>query len=165
MWVMIRVIHYTRTQPRMMERDSNLRCGNCGYELRMRRGVVKTCLDCFLKGHRLFRCEYQISALHFMFKRSGTCSTGSYDPPDVVIGRANDTLKGNQFGKYDLFDNNCESFAFYCKTGNRTSPQVFSIKSAAKIALDAVVKHKLERLQHDILVHQKEKTKVEFLWR
>lgn len=42
-------------------------------------------------------------------------------PPAVVIRRAQDRLGENN---YDLFDNNCEHFARWCKTGEAKSAQV-----------------------------------------
>lgn len=48
--------------------------------------------------------------------RGGTCTTAYSDPPGTVIHRAMYLLQ-NGFGNYDLFENNCEDFALYCKTG------------------------------------------------
>jgi hypothetical protein len=46
---------------------------------------------------------------------------GSSDLPDVVIQRAESRLGENA---YDLFGNNCEHFATWCKTGIHASEQV-----------------------------------------
>ncbi|XP_043700266.1 protein LEAD-SENSITIVE 1-like [Telopea speciosissima] len=46
----------------------------------------------------------------------GTCTTATSDPPETVIHRAMYLLQ-NGFGNYDVFQNNCEDFALYCKTG------------------------------------------------
>ncbi|KAL1541226.1 protein LEAD-SENSITIVE 1-like [Salvia divinorum] len=48
--------------------------------------------------------------------RGGTCTTAASDPTDMVIHRAMYLLQ-NGFGNYDVFQNNCEDFALYCKTG------------------------------------------------
>jgi hypothetical protein len=67
------------------------------------------------------------------------------DPPDVVVGRALSRIgeKG-----YDLFNNNCEHFATWCKTGQARSSQVESLarlqtsvenKLAAKPVVEALV--------------------------
>ncbi|CAK7348680.1 unnamed protein product [Dovyalis caffra] len=48
--------------------------------------------------------------------RGGTCTTAASDPPETVVHRAMYLLQ-NGFGNYDVFHNNCEDFAMYCKTG------------------------------------------------
>jgi hypothetical protein len=44
-----------------------------------------------------------------------------YDAPDIVIQRAKSFIGE---GKYNLFENNCEHFAFFCKTGINKSYQI-----------------------------------------
>jgi len=51
--------------------------------------------------------------------RGGTCTTATSDGPDTVIHRAMYLLQ-NGFGNYHVFQNNCEDFALYCKTGKLT---------------------------------------------
>lgn len=46
---------------------------------------------------------------------------GQCDTPDIVVGRAESRLGENAYG---LFDNNCEHFATWCKTGVHASEQV-----------------------------------------
>ncbi|KAE8679560.1 putative Aluminum activated malate transporter family protein [Hibiscus syriacus] len=48
--------------------------------------------------------------------RGGTCTTAAANPPGTVLHRAMYLLQ-NGFGNYDMFQNNCEDFALYCKTG------------------------------------------------
>ncbi|TXG65495.1 hypothetical protein EZV62_006770 [Acer yangbiense] len=48
--------------------------------------------------------------------RGGTCTLATSDPPGDILHRANILLE-NGFGDYDVFKNNCEDFAIYCKTG------------------------------------------------
>lgn len=48
--------------------------------------------------------------------RGGTCTTAAFDPVETVIHRAMYLLQ-NGFGNYDMFQNNCEDFSLYCKTG------------------------------------------------
>ncbi|KAF3434427.1 hypothetical protein FNV43_RR25530 [Rhamnella rubrinervis] len=53
---------------------------------------------------------------------NGACTLASSEPTSFVLHRANFLLKrGKQsrviLGAYDLFRNNCEDFAIYCKTG------------------------------------------------
>ncbi|CAN1794080.1 Protein LEAD-SENSITIVE 1 [Linum perenne] len=48
--------------------------------------------------------------------RGGTCTTATSDPPSTVVHRAMYLLQ-NGFGNYDVFQNNCEDFALYCRTG------------------------------------------------
>ncbi|XP_047318883.1 protein LEAD-SENSITIVE 1 [Impatiens glandulifera] len=80
-------------------------------------GVVSSCLDCFLSGGILYRFQYSASPVLFLAKaRGGTCTLAVSDPDDVVTHRAK-YLSENGFGCYNLFKNNCEDFAIYCKTG------------------------------------------------
>ncbi|KVI08386.1 uncharacterized protein LOC112528950 isoform X1 [Cynara cardunculus var. scolymus] len=80
-------------------------------------GVVSSCLNCFLAGGVLYRFEYSVSPAIFLTKaRGGTCTLAVSDPPETVVHRAN-YLLNNGFGCYNVFKNNCEDFAIYCKTG------------------------------------------------
>eukprot|EP00268_Persea_americana_P008070 TRINITY_DN1309_c0_g2_i2.p1 TRINITY_DN1309_c0_g2~~TRINITY_DN1309_c0_g2_i2.p1 ORF type:complete len:277 (-),score=33.76 TRINITY_DN1309_c0_g2_i2:355-1185(-) len=80
-------------------------------------GVVSSCLDCFLAGGVLYRFEYSVSLALFLVKaRGGTCTRAPSDPDEIVLQRAMHLLN-NGFGCYDVFGNNCEDFAIYCKTG------------------------------------------------
>ncbi|KAJ4895138.1 NC domain-containing protein-related [Raphanus sativus] len=89
---------------------------DCGFR-QPNSGVVLSCLDCFLKNGSLHRFEYGVSPSVFLTKvRGGTCTTAQSDPTDSVIHRAMYLLQ-NGFGNYDVFKNNCEDFALYCKTG------------------------------------------------
>ncbi|KAL6132329.1 hypothetical protein ACLB2K_070700 [Fragaria x ananassa] len=144
-----RVIHYNRT------RDANKwnraePCRNCKLDRNHLRGVVKSCVDCFLKGHDLRRFQYGVKVVRYLASRHGTCTTGRADPPEVAIRRANDHLDGHGFGDYDLFENNCEVFAVFCKTEKAVSSQAWSAKSVLK----AGVKIRIDRLLQDVLVHQ-----------
>ncbi|KAJ4823740.1 hypothetical protein Tsubulata_005557 [Turnera subulata] len=80
-------------------------------------GVVRSCLNCFLAGGILYRFEYAVNPTLFLAKvRGGTCTLAVSDPNDVVVHRAKYLLE-NGFGCYNVFKNNCEDFAIYCKTG------------------------------------------------
>ncbi|CAN0879371.1 Protein LEAD-SENSITIVE 1 [Linum grandiflorum] len=80
-------------------------------------GVVLSCLNCFLSGGILYRFEYAVTPALFLAKaRGGTCTLAVSDPDDVVVHRAK-FLQENGFGCYNVFKNNCEDFAIYCKTG------------------------------------------------
>ncbi|CAN6568361.1 unnamed protein product [Malus baccata var. baccata] len=89
---------------------------DCGFR-QPNSGVVLSCLDCFLKNGSLYRFEYGVSPSVFLAKvRGGTCTTAASDPSETVVHRAMYLLQ-NGFGNYDIFRNNCEDFAMYCKTG------------------------------------------------
>uniref|UniRef100_A0A0A9DRD5 LRAT domain-containing protein n=1 Tax=Arundo donax TaxID=35708 RepID=A0A0A9DRD5_ARUDO len=89
---------------------------DCGFQL-PDSGVILTCLDCFLRGGALHRFEYGAPPAVFLAKlRGGTCTTARPDPLDAAVHRAMHLLQ-NGFGDYDVFENNCEDFALYCKTG------------------------------------------------
>ncbi|KAL5570883.1 hypothetical protein UlMin_020480, partial [Ulmus minor] len=90
-------------------------CLFCGYHSK-RDGVIRSCLDCFLSGGDLYLFEYAVNKVHFIAQvRGGTCTLASSDLPEYVLYRASSLLK-NGFGDYNLFKNNCEDFAIYCKT-------------------------------------------------
>ncbi|KAF3433968.1 hypothetical protein FNV43_RR25071 [Rhamnella rubrinervis] len=100
--------------------------------------VVSCSLQEFLSGGDLYIFEYGVNALFFLIKRSGTCTRAYSDPPEQVLYRAS-FLLADGFGDYDLSNNNCEDFAFYCKTelldlkGSRktgTSGQIASFVAA-----------------------------------
>ncbi|KAK6936426.1 LRAT domain [Dillenia turbinata] len=144
-----RVIHYTRTDE---DRPSfNLKgfCKrSCGFDPDRHHGVVLSCLDCFLSGHSLRRFEYGVSETWFALKRSGTSTTRPSDPSENVLKRAYRLLNKNGFGDYDLFENNCENFATFCKMGQGISSQIVSVTTAAIMALGAIVGHKLLKYEH-----------------
>lgn len=89
---------------------------DCGFR-QPNSGVVLSCLDCFLRNGSLYCFEYGVTPSVFLAKvRGGTCTTAASDPPETTIHRAMYLLQ-NGFGNYDIFQNNCEDFALYCKTG------------------------------------------------
>ncbi|KAF8097935.1 hypothetical protein N665_0279s0064 [Sinapis alba] len=91
-------------------------CPNCEKRSNTR-GVISSCLDCFLSRGDLHLFKYNVSLATFMTKlRGGTCTIAPSDPSDEVISRAKFLLLRNGFGEYHLFKNNCEDFAVYCKT-------------------------------------------------
>ncbi|XVF31069.1 hypothetical protein REPUB_Repub16aG0113600 [Reevesia pubescens] len=96
-------------------------CKKCGFKPQV--GIFKTCLDCFLEGHSLYLCEYDVSYLKFLFEHLGSCSTGNCKPADQVVETAYRRLEDKSFGRYNFFFNNCEDFAVYCKTGEAMSKQ------------------------------------------
>ncbi|KAI4967023.1 hypothetical protein ZWY2020_034436 [Hordeum vulgare] len=72
---------------------------------------------------RLHGFEYGVPPAVFLAKlRGGTCTTAASDPADAVVHRAMYLLQ-NGFGSYDVFENNCEDFALYCKTGLLLPPE------------------------------------------
>jgi len=106
--------------------NSRLICSSypeCGFR-KPNSGVVRSCLDCFLRNGSLFRYEYGVSQLVFLAHlRGGTCTTAESDPPAEVIHRASYLLESG-FGNYHLLQNNCEDFALYCKTGLLTLDKI-----------------------------------------
>ncbi|GMH17313.1 hypothetical protein Nepgr_019154 [Nepenthes gracilis] len=89
---------------------------DCGFR-QLNSGVALSCLDCFLGKGSIYLFEYGVTPQVFLAKvRGGTCTTAQSDSPEIVIHRAMHLLQ-NGFGNYDVFQNNCEDFALYCKTG------------------------------------------------
>ncbi|KAK6926229.1 LRAT domain [Dillenia turbinata] len=118
-----KVIHYTRTDESQPSFDLNRSC-QCGFDPNKDHGVVKSCLECFLSGHRLYLVEYGVSSTQRILKRGGSCSTETSDNTKMVLDRTNTLLRENSFGEYNLLFNNCENFARFCKTGRALSGQV-----------------------------------------
>ncbi|XAR62943.1 hypothetical protein NMG60_11022694 [Bertholletia excelsa] len=118
-----KVVHFTRveTSANSYNQMHNLQSScltfpDCGFG-QPNSSVVLSCLDCFLRNGSLYCFEYGVSPSVFLAKvRGGTCTTASPDPPQTVIHRAMYLLQ-NGFGNYNVFQNNCEDFALYCKTG------------------------------------------------
>nr|XP_018683690.1 PREDICTED: uncharacterized protein LOC103980726 isoform X2 [Musa acuminata subsp. malaccensis] len=75
---------------------------DCGFR-QPDSGVILCFLDCFLGNGALYRFEYGVPPSVFLAN-------------DSVIDRAMHLLHDG-FGSYDVFENNCEDFALYCKTG------------------------------------------------
>lgn len=118
-----KVVHFTRVASSSTSNDEaysiTAQCPtypDCGLR-QPSSGVVLSCLDCFLKNGSLYSFEYGVSPSVFLAKvRGGTCTTAPSDPAEAVIHRAMFLFR-NGFGNYDVFQNNCEDFALYCKTG------------------------------------------------
>ncbi|XP_022720037.1 uncharacterized protein LOC111277873 isoform X1 [Durio zibethinus] len=97
-------------------------CKKCGFKPQT--GIFKTCLDCFLEGHSLYRYEYDVSYLELLFKHRGSCSSRHCKPANEVVETAHRLLQNQSFGSYNFFLNNCEDFAMFCKTGVAGSHQL-----------------------------------------
>lgn len=95
---------------------TDIPCPRCGDRSKTD-GVISSCLDCFLSDGNLYLFEYGVSPAFFLAKaRGGTCTLAVSDPTEDVLRRASFLLE-NGFGGYNIFKNNCEDFAIYCKTG------------------------------------------------
>ncbi|XP_045822181.1 protein LEAD-SENSITIVE 1-like [Trifolium pratense] len=125
-----KVIHFTRATDgteTLLDRlvassipnfNTEIPCPKCGDGGQTRtNGVTLSCLDCFLSRGELCLFEYAVSCAHFLAQaRGGTCTIASSDATEDVLHRAFYLLE-NGFGPYNVFKNNCEDFAIYCKTG------------------------------------------------
>lgn len=123
-----KVVHFTPEQNRITASSSSsldtisslsYSCPtfpDCGFR-QPHSGVALSCLDCFLKKGSLYCFQYSVTPSVFLTKvRGGTCTTATSDSPETTIHRAMYLLQ-NGFGNYDVFQNNCEDFTLYCKTG------------------------------------------------
>lgn len=115
-------MHFTRVSTPSAsneEEEEEAQCPtfpDCGFR-QPNSGVILSCLDCFLNNGSLYSFQYGVSPSIFLAKvRGGTCTTAASDPSALVIHRAMHLFR-NGFGNYDVFQNNCEDFALYCKTG------------------------------------------------
>ncbi|PKI32128.1 hypothetical protein CRG98_047446 [Punica granatum] len=131
------VIHFTRTetknsilwQPKAEKSAHRPPCPKCGYDERIRLGVVKTCLDCFRRGkeklHSIRYFAYGVPQEVLLLKKSGTCTTlVSGRTADEVVREADKLFRKQGFDEYDLRRNNCEHFATFCRTGKKQCMQM-----------------------------------------
>ncbi|KAH7692380.1 Endopeptidase NLPC/P60 domain-containing protein [Dioscorea alata] len=157
-----KVVHFTRKKDASSNIDSFDSSSNisskapsacptfpdCGFQ-RPNSGVILSCLDCFLGNGSLYLFQYGVTPSVFLAKvRGGTCSTAESDSPEMVIHRAMYLLQ-NGFGNYDVFENNCEDFALYCKTGLLTLEELGrgrsgQTSSAIGIPLAAIISSPLK---------------------
>ncbi|MFQ6627471.1 hypothetical protein Gotur_005233 [Gossypium turneri] len=116
-----------------------LGCHKCG-DKRVENGeIAKVCIDCFLDGGMFQIFNYRVPLLEFIARKRGTSYLYDSKPPHRVISTATDLLERNEFGPYDMFTNNCEHFAVYCKTGSATSFQIEGHIPAGMLAGAAIV--------------------------
>ncbi|KAH1105863.1 hypothetical protein J1N35_009631 [Gossypium stocksii] len=99
-------------------------CHKCGDKRVVNGEIAKVCIDCFRDGETPQIYDYGVSLLEFDIRKRGTCSLRHSKPPHEVISAATDFLKRDGFGAYNMFGNNCEDFAVYCKTGSAGSHQI-----------------------------------------
>ncbi|KAK4278136.1 hypothetical protein QN277_016024 [Acacia crassicarpa] len=119
-----------------LTRPANSPCTQCGDQSNLN-GVNYSCLDCFLFGGHLYRFEYGVStAVFFAQARGGTCTRAPSDPPEDVLHRARYLLE-NGFGVYNVFKNNCEDFASYCKTELLVIPNISVGRSGQAASYEA----------------------------
>ncbi|KAI6692681.1 hypothetical protein NL676_020391 [Syzygium grande] len=91
-------------------------------------GVENTSLNSFQQEgeafHSLRSYAYGRPLLEYWLTRRGTRTTLlDTKSPEEVISKAWELHKGDSFGEYNLFQNNCEHFATFCKTGVQVSTQ------------------------------------------
>ena len=77
----------------------------------------------FCKGEELHLVAYNVNYHTVKLKFRGTCHTEKSDRAAIVLNRARYYLKHpEEWPPYNLINNNCENFAFYCKTWKRNNP-------------------------------------------
>ncbi|XP_076907483.1 protein LEAD-SENSITIVE 1-like [Bidens hawaiensis] len=98
--------------------DSCLCIYTCGFH-QPDSGVTLSCLNCFIGTGSLYIYQYGVNKwAHISKIRGGICTIKPSSPPADVIHRAVYLLKSETgFRNYDVYKNNCEDFALYCKTG------------------------------------------------
>ena len=86
---------------------------------------VESCeLKEFLDGRQLRLVSYGSSEVGRKYKMHSTCYCTKSRPASEVVATAQYYLKHpNEWGGYNLLENNCEHFAFHCKTGIQYSDQ------------------------------------------
>ncbi|KAJ4822856.1 hypothetical protein Tsubulata_005319 [Turnera subulata] len=132
------VIHFMDIPPgggsaRKTSSGSARACKSCGFDRDLHGGVVKTCVDCFIKSRdplnhcNLYRYRYRVSKWEYhIINGRRNCTTLPSRPSKEVVAKAHELLEKG-FGQYNLITRNCEDFATYCKTGKAHSGQVVSV--------------------------------------
>lgn len=89
-------------------------------------------------GSDWFVCKYGATEEEFSGNPRGTCTTKHSDEVKTVIERAREALREG-FGQFNIVGSNCEDFALYCKTGQRsqTSGQYLSAMRRIEAARQA----------------------------
>lgn len=104
--------------------DSDL---SCAFGLKKAK-IDMTTIEDFRDGDTL----YTIAAEHLLSIIDDYCSfeNGKYRffSPKETVDRALWCLHSNSRDEYKLFENNCEHFAIWCKTGIRDSSQARNVK-------------------------------------
>ena len=97
-----------------------------GEQSKISAAMVQECsLDEFLNGNQLRLVAYGVGFLSPMMKKSGTCHTKKSRSVKEVLETAENFLKNPQdWGSYNVLTNNCEHFAYNCKTGIKKSAQI-----------------------------------------
>ena len=87
---------------------------------------VRECtLDEFLNGNQLRLATYGVKRITRRIKKSGTCHIlGSRSVQDVLYTAEYYLQNPDKWGRYNVLTNNCEHFAYCCKTSNKRSSQV-----------------------------------------
>lgn len=88
--------------------------------------TVQVCtLDEFLNGNQLRLVAYGVDLASCVVKKSGSCHLSKSRSADKVLPTAEYYLEYPQeWGPYNVITNNCEHFAYYCKTGTKRSAQL-----------------------------------------
>ncbi len=72
----------------------------------------------FIKDYPFGVYKYGVSDDMDNLQWPGTYCSQECESTDKVLERASECLR-NGFGEYQILGNNCEDFAYYCKTGQR----------------------------------------------
>ena len=88
--------------------------GNCDSNGR----VQQLPLEDFIKDYPFGVYKYGFSEDRDNLQWPGTYSPQQCESPDKVLERVSESLRIG-FGEYQILGNNCEDFAYYCKTGQR----------------------------------------------
>lgn len=79
--------------------------------------ISSTTLDEFRERCIVRLAAYGCDPVSYFLKRPGTVYRQKSQEPEVVLKTA--IYNPHLWGDYDLVDNNCEDFAYFCKTGRR----------------------------------------------
>ena len=105
-------------------------------------GLVR-CGNLQNNGDQLRLVAYGVTTLEKVIKRAESSHVYESRPAKDVIATAEYYLDNpRSFGEYDVVFNNCESFAFYCKTKN-----IFNVAGQGPLRYVPVIQHASDVLE------------------
>ncbi|BFI20953.1 hypothetical protein MPTK1_7g17815 [Marchantia polymorpha subsp. ruderalis] len=116
------IIHNVADRERYNRDLKKCRLENCPTIRGKRKcGIVKTCIECFKGSRALHVYGYNNKNYRYWRPIDGGTTTHLEKSSDreEILKRARDSLDKNDYGEFNLQDNNCEGFAVFCCTGQR----------------------------------------------
>ena len=101
--------------------------------------ISRDTLKEFSEGAQVRLVAYGISSAMVDWSRRGTCHKEDSDRVEIVLRRAKHYLEHpDDWPAYHVIKNNCEHFAFFCKTGKFENPEGQAGNAIAQTIADIV---------------------------